>query len=131
MNIKTCIRVYFLLCAFLITLPIFGEGFLAGTVVCTPEGYVPIEELSIGDQVITCDFNTGYTTESIVDITSYEIIDFLRLTISDFTIEVACNQQFLVPLEQKWVQASRLKEGVCLLGAPLQAEYVESIEKIE
>jgi hypothetical protein len=120
-----------LLGALFIAMTLVGEGFVAGTFVCTPNGRVAIEELSIGDRVVTCDFDKGYSVESIVSITSHEATDFIRLKISDVTIDVESDHKFFLPFEQEWIQASDLIEGMCVLGAPLHAEYVETVEKID
>lgn len=120
-----------LLSALFVTTTLLGEGFVAGTLICTPQGHLPIEELSVGDRVVTCDFDKGYKVESIVEIESQEITDFIRIKIGDINIDVDPDHKFFVPFTQEWIQASDLVVGTCMLGAPLHAVYVESVESIE
>lgn len=123
------LRIY-LLYALLATFSIMGEGFLAGTLVCTPQGYVPIEQLSPDDLVVTCDFSWGYTVRPIVAISQYDVDQFIRINIDDISIDVDSNHAFLVPLEKKWMPVSELVEGTCLFGAPLNAVYLSSLSII-
>lgn len=126
-----CMRLSLLLGLFFMAATLIGEGFVGGTLVCTPQGYVPIEELVVGDQVVTCDFDKGYTVESIVGIESHENTDFIRLEIGDVMIDVAPDHTFFAPFTQEWIQAFDLVKGTCMLGAPLQALYIESAEYID
>lgn len=131
MNLTNYIHFYFLMLALLIPMNLLGEGFVEGTLICTPQGYVAIEDLSSDDQVITCDFDSGYRVVPIVAVTHQEVDDFVRIKISNATIDVAPDQTFFSPYTHEWIQASDLVEGACLLGAPLNADYVESVTTIE
>lgn len=131
MNLKNYICFYTLMLALATTTNLLGEGFVAGALICTPQGYVAIEDLSVNDHIITCDFDSGYKAVPIVAVTRQEVDDFVRVKIGDATIDVASDQTFFAPYTHEWIQASHLAEGICLLGAPLKADYIESVATID
>jgi hypothetical protein len=81
---NTYLRFFSLICVLLITTPLFGEGCVAGTLVCTPQGYTPIEHLVVGDEIVTFDLNTVYTVEPIAAITVHEAQEFVRIKIQEW-----------------------------------------------
>src|ERR1700719_2141248 len=94
-NLFTYLRLYTLLFSLLLPISLVGEGFVAGTLVCTPQGYVPIEELSVGDEVLTSDLNF-YRVDPIIHVTRYVVEDYVRITIKDVVIDVAADHPFLL-----------------------------------
>ncbi len=82
-----------------------GEGFLAGTLVKTPNGYTPIEKLQEKDLVICYDFQGNCVTRRITKTFKQSTSDYIRLWINDELIEVASDHKFFLPLENRWIEA--------------------------
>lgn len=88
---------------------IVDECFVAGTSVTTPDGQVPIEELRVGDSVVT-----PYGAQSIKAVLRKKSHALVRLILDDgSTIRCTPDHRFLTA--DGWVKASNL-EGHCLYG---------------
>ena len=91
---------------------IADECFAAGTLVLTPSGYVPIEELTVGDTVINYDQQTSKFKEDVVvkchtnlEHTASEKMYELKMDNGD-VIKVTGNHKFLT--KTGWVRADEL-----------------------
>jgi|GEM_PF-2466485 len=107
------------------------EGFVADTLVRIPTGYAHIQDLSVGDKVLVSTFNEYVASEAITKIISHEIETIIRVNVDGDIIDMAENQLFFVPLQQRWVPVSQIHEGMYLLSAPLRAVRVKSVSRIE
>jgi len=70
-----------------------AEGFLAGTIVKTPNGYTKIEDLHIGDYVICYDKQKNYVESKIVCTDKKSIERYVRIAIAAEYLCLACDQK--------------------------------------
>lgn len=101
-------RSLLLLLALFISQIIQGHGFIAGTLVATPQGHVPIEELRVGDEVIACDLNGGCHRRQVIEISQFHVPFYYRLTINDEVIGLSPDDRFYQPIDRQWVQVAAL-----------------------
>lgn len=95
-----------------LTLPLHGDGFIAGTLVTTSTGTLPIEELEIGDTVICSDNKNNLYERTIVAIKHHACTELVTLEINDTTtITVSGKQLFFLPYHQKWYEARDCSVG--------------------
>jgi hypothetical protein len=100
----------------LLTNPIFGEGFIAGTLIKTPIGHTPIERLKIDDKIIAYDQRKQKITESVVtDTHQIQAPDLVHLIAGSAILHAHKDQKFYIPDERKWYRAKDLKIGQCFL----------------
>lgn len=97
------------------------EGFVADTLVHIPTGYAHIQDLSVGDEVLVSTFNEYVASKAITKIISHEIETIIHVNVDDDIIDMAENQLFFVPLQQRWVPAPQIHKGMYLLSALLRA----------
>src|SRR5579863_9761375 len=117
---------------------IVPEGFVADTLVRVPVGYAYIQNLCVGDEIFVCTwfskesyFNDGNASDAITHITSHEVESIIRIQVGGAILELAEDQLLFVPLQQRWLPASQIHEGMYLLGVPLRAVHVKSVERID
>ena len=86
--------------------------FVAGTLVLTISGYVPIEDIQIGDQVLAKDEITGDIAYKPVEATiQKEKSVIYTIVINGERIEVSDNHPFWVENEQQWIASKDLLVG--------------------
>lgn len=91
---------------------IFSEGFIAGTLVRTQNGYIPIEQLKVNDCVTSYSFKNKQLFESKILKINKKLHDkAIKLKINGSEIVTAPDHKFYVPLHQnkKWLKAQELK----------------------
>ena len=67
----------------ILTNPLFGEGFIAGTLVKTLNSYIPIEQLTENDLVVTYDFKKNILVDSKITKTRKNKVNkIIQLTIN-------------------------------------------------
>lgn len=93
-----------------------GEGFVQGTLVKTPNGYVDIAELKIGDGVVCYDFNGSCVEKPITDVIKKHTEMCIELVVNGEKIYVAPDQKFYLPREREWIEAKDLVSGHVLLS---------------
>ncbi len=101
--------------------------FAAGTPVQTLDGARPIEELKIGDRVLTQDTTTGSLTyQPILSVFHNPPADTLRVRVAGETIVTTAIHRFW-KAGQGWAMARELKSGdtVRILGGTARIESVE------
>ena len=113
------------------TIVVAGEGFVAGTLVRIPTGYTCIQDLYATDEVLVYTFDDNVASGAITTITSHEVDTIVRLEVEGDTFELAHDQLLFAPLQRKWLPASKIQEGMYLLGSPLRAVQVQSVRKID
>ncbi len=85
-----------------------SDGFLAGTLVKTPDGYRPIEELAVGDIVISYDFDGKQTQSKIIDVQRKTVKSFARLNFGQNSLCAAVGQRFFLPEKERWIKAKNI-----------------------
>ncbi len=83
-----------------------ADGFIAGTLVQTKEGFVPIESIQVGDLVMSCDLNGGACNEQKVsELFQTKANSYLEIDLGDSTIGVSEKHHFFSTAESKWMAA--------------------------
>ena len=118
----------FLLFFYLLFVPsILAEGFVAGTLIKTEAGPVPIEQIKEGDNVCAYGFDDCYYMQHVLFAGKKETSVLVGLTIDGELILTAPEQCFLKGLEEIWTPAANLQPGDKLRAF---SGYL-TIEKIE
>jgi hypothetical protein len=108
-------------------IPIFPEGFPAGTLVKTPQGYVLIENIKHGDQVICFDKYKKITTGSVIGITTKITSQAIILTIDHASIITDYDQLLYIVPDQNWFHADTLQKGHQLLNSAHTPVRIRSV----
>ncbi|WP_454857799.1 polymorphic toxin-type HINT domain-containing protein [Promicromonospora soli] len=106
----------------------FGKCFVAGTLIHTPDGPRPIEEIRVGDKVWAHDLVTGrdelqLVTETFVRTTT----ELFHLTVAGAVISTTAGHPFMVS-GRGWLDAAFLKSGDLLVTPDGTTTPVEAIE---
>ena len=119
-----------LLFLLILTNGLFGEGFSAGTLVCTTDKPVFVEELKTGDELVCFDFQTGFSIDKIKNI--FKSLEEKVVCIKAGEEEVACSakQRFLDHELFEWVRAEDLTSQNCLLTVDNKVCAVRSVEPV-
>ena len=113
---KASLRTILICFVSLYTTLLFSEGFVSGTLVKTAQAMVPIEQLEVGDAVISRN-NTGQCVESYVTAIHIEPSFQQRLFILDKAIVVAdAAQKICVWPGNVWVRADEICAGALLVS---------------
>lgn len=106
--------------------------FPAGTMVQTPLGDRAIEELRVGDEVISYDLEADrFTTSKIVDLLSHRAVGLGRFALSNGkTIFPTPAHPFYSLTRQEWVNATQLQVGEKLLYLEEETLAPVSIDEI-
>lgn len=89
-----------------------SEGFIAGTLVKTKNGYIPIEQLKENDSVISYSFKNKELYESkILKIKKQYYSKSIKIKSNNCEITIAPDHKFYSPLhfKKRWIVASELK----------------------
>jgi hypothetical protein len=106
----------------------FGKCFVAGTMIHTPDGPRPIEDIRVGDKVWAHDLVTGRDELQLVVETFVRTTDELfHLTINGERVSTTAEHPFMVH-GRGWVDAAFLKVGDLLVSPEGTAVPVEAIE---
>ena len=128
-----CIFKYFLLLLTylnFITL-LYAPGFVAGTLVSTPNGHRSIEQLEIKDIVVCCHpKKRAYANSAITDLKSQFLPELVQITVAGEIIESAPDQLFFVQSVSDWCFAYDLNVGQILLSDRLGEVKIQAIKKI-
>ena len=112
----------------------FGKCFVAGTLIHTPDGPRPIEEIRVGDKVWAHDLVTGRDElQLVVDTFVRTTTELFHLTINDQQVSTTAEHPFMVQ-GRGWVDAAFLKTGDLLVtpeGTTVQVEAIETEQRTE
>lgn len=101
-NVSICI-------GFLLFLsPVLYAGFIAGTLVKTPDGYVAIEQLVVDSIVYCSDDNGNLTTSHITHILNKSLPSYVAIVVDNLYIGATLDQQFYLTYEKRWSTARSL-----------------------
>lgn len=104
------------------------EGFVAGTLVKTPHGYTPIEQLQVGDTIIGYDEDIGHTGRTVLNVFRQHVQSYIRLYINNVFCEIGPHQKLYNHENNTWVQVKQLKPGG-RLSSNLNVIQVELIQE--
>jgi hypothetical protein len=115
-------------CELLYTCPSGYGCFLSGTIVDTPEGGIPIEDIEIGDIVVGWDEEAGKLTDSRV----LQIFGSVQLSyvVINGSIKVTDDHPFR--LAGRWVTAAELQpddELIDIDGNPIVVTQIERVDR--
>lgn len=112
---------------------IFSEGFIAGTLIKTQNGYVPIEQLKENDLVISYDFKRASLTEdAIIGIKKEKTKKVIQLNMQDQVLEVSPDHKFYCPMiKGNWVKAKDLPVNHFLLKDVSELIKIDAIKEID
>lgn len=105
-----------------------SEGFSAGTLIKTPTGYKPIENIQINDAVLCDDLNGGSAYGTVVGLQqeladAYAIIFFSN----NRCLKIAHDQLLYVKDKQQWINVDNLIPGDALLNYSTERVTIEKI----
>jgi len=106
------------------------EGFTAETLVYTQCGAIPIEQLIIGDYVITDD--AVLHTYPITYIAHLQVDTYIKIKIDKNYVYTSLNQKFYLPNKQQWVSAHTLApfdELLCINGDAVCIDEINVIHE--
>jgi hypothetical protein len=106
----------------------FGKCFVAGTLIHTPDGPKPIEEIRVGDKVWAHDLATGRDELQLVAETFVRSTDELfHLTVNDQVVSTTAEHPFMVQ-GRGWIDAAFLRVGDLLVTPEGTTVPIEAIE---
>ena len=107
------------------------EGFLAGTLVKTISGYVSIEQLIVGNIVVSYDHKSNcYTQYPITCIACSKTNSYIKIQVNNEYIYASPEQKFYVHNQNKWLPAHALKPTDTLMTVNDSAITINAIEII-
>ncbi len=105
-----------------------GGCFVAGTLISTPKGLIPIENIEAGDHVYSFNEETQEVSEQLVEQTFIrKISELIHITIGDETITTTPEHPFYMP-QKGFVDAVDLRAGDQLLTVNGKYVIVEQIQ---
>ena len=105
-----------------------GQCFVAGTLISTPLGLIPIEKIKAGDKVYSFDEDTKLVSENTVEeVFVRETTELVNINVGSETIRSTLDHPFYVP-QKGFKNAVELRAGDVLLS--INGDYV-IIEKIQ
>lgn len=132
MQYRMKIRWMCLLMGIIFNTHIEGEGFVAGTLVKTPGGYTPIEQLNVNDRVVSYDFyNAALIQGEVAKVYRKKVRRIVQLTVNNFLLETTFDHKFYCPVEKRWIQAIDLEKGHFLLTNDAQSIQLDGTNEIE
>ncbi len=93
------------------------EGFIEGTLVKTPQGYSKIETLSIGDLVMSCDFEGSCVERQVLKTSKKEASRYLKIEVDGQKIGVGYSHKLFSSETGFWTNATNIKNSSSLINA--------------
>lgn len=110
---------------------IFAAGFPAGTLVKTTNGYSSIEDIQVGDLVVTCNLQDSCEEKEVLATNTEQTDSLVQIFVGDVEIKVSGDHLFYVPDEHRWVQAKNLGIGFELLTASHQILLISEVSLLQ
>ena len=114
-------------CLFLLSFVVNAEGFIAGTPVKTPTVYSEIQDIKIGDAVLSCDFQNHCVEREVTQTFQKQAEGFLEIRIGESVIGVDEDHLFYSPETTSWIAAKDLTSSTKLMNAAYQTQSVKEI----
>lgn len=116
-----------------LSLHLRSEGFIAGTLVKTKNGYVPIEQLKENDLVVSYDFkNATLIEDSIVGISKKRVKKVIQLNINNHLLEVDPDHKFYCPMiKENWIKVKDIPLNHVVLKNASELIKINEIKEIE
>lgn len=108
-----------------------SEGLLAGTLVKVPFGYSPIEDLKIGDRVISRNDAGILETDFVIAVERRKVDKVVHLGVAGESIIVADGHRLFTPLIEDWIEAHRFSHDDSLLSFPRTEVSIDFIEILQ
>lgn len=124
MKIKNLIKKSLFLCMGLLQ----AEGFIAGTLVPTEQGVIPIEQVDLGDCVTAC-IDGELFAYSVTYVTHYNVNDYVKIKIGEDYVCAAPEQKIYV-IGKQWVNVRELTLSDRLLCINGSVKCIDSLEII-
>ena len=106
--------------------------FVAGTIVHTPYGDIPIEELEVGDFVYSFDVETNEpTTRIIQEVYRSWTTNLMEIHLPESVLYVTPSHEFWLPGSNRWVPASSLSVRDHLLSSTGELIGIEQISSFQ
>ncbi len=106
-----------------------GNCFIAGTLILCLHGYKKIEDIKIGDIVLSYNEETGKREyKPVVRLFRNESKDWVKVKIADDEIESTLGHKYYLPLVKQWVSACDLHKGDFVLLSNGDTVKIQSIE---
>ncbi|MGC2310016.1 MAG: polymorphic toxin-type HINT domain-containing protein [Candidatus Babeliaceae bacterium] len=109
---------------------LYAEGFRAGTLIKTINGYTPIEHLQVNDTVLCFDNNNRLVERPITHILKRHINNYMHLSVNDECIDCAPNQPLYVSEQQTWIKADKLKNIFLPLNTQTTSYKISHVHKV-
>lgn len=126
-------RIFFLFLLSLIANNVFTEGFIAGTLVKTKNGYAPIDQLKENDSVTSYSFKNKELHEcKILKVKKQHYNKSIKIKANGSEIITAPDHKFYLPLHTKirWVAASDLKPKDSVLRNIKELVQVDEVTEL-
>ncbi|MFN3641164.1 MAG: Hint domain-containing protein, partial [Flavobacterium sp.] len=106
--------------------------FLAGTLVKTENGHLPIEQIKAGDKVFTYNLEKKQTEINTVT-RVYENVTqkYLKINTQNSSIEATGQHRFWIPKQEKWLMANELKTGMYFIDSKQNLVEIRDLQIIE
>ncbi len=102
--------------------------FVAGTKVLTENGYVNIENIKVGDEVYSYNFNNNeLELKKVINLINSEAIETYKMDIGDQTIEMSTRHELYI-IDKGWTRAYDVKIGDKMISSD---DKVVTIKKID
>jgi hypothetical protein len=112
----------------------FGKCFVAGTLIHTPDGPRPIEEIRVGDKVWAHDLVTGTSElQLVVETFVRHTTELFHLTVNGAVVSTTAEHPFMVQ-GRGWIDAAFLNVGDLLVtpdGTTVPVEAIETEQRDE
>jgi hypothetical protein len=103
-------------------------GFFAGTLVKTPLGRLPIEQLEVGSSIICYDFKGNCVERPITHLIKKHTQACIQISLPDEKLYVEPDHTFYLPQTQEWIKAKDLTSQHILLGNCTHFIKVEAVQ---
>ncbi len=121
---------YIACCLLLFSFSTNAEGFISGTRVKTPTGYSEIQDIKIGDWVLSCDFKNHCVEKEVTHTFQKQASGFLEIHIGHSVIGVDEDNLFYSPQTASWISARVLSQSIHLMNSDYQSRAVKEIRYI-